>query len=35
MKETQQNAELNTKAEAADSEKPNPGRTERLIAGKT
>ena len=35
MKETQQNAELNTKAEAADSEKPNPGRTARLIAGKT
>lgn len=35
MKETQQNAELNTKAEAADSEKPNLGRTERLIAGKT
>lgn len=35
MKETQQNAELITKAEAADSEKPNPGRTERLIAGKT
>ena len=35
MKETQQNAELNAKAEAADSEKPNPGRTARLIAGKT
>lgn len=35
MKETQQNTELNTKAEAADSEKPNPERSERLIAGKT
>lgn len=35
MKETQQNAELNTKAEAADSEKANPERTEQLIAGKT
>lgn len=35
MKETQQNEQLNSKAEAADSEKANPERTERLIAGKT
>lgn len=35
MKDTQQNYELNTKTEAADSEKTNPERSERLIAGKT
>ena len=35
MKETKQNAQLNTKAEASETEKSNPERTERLIAGKT
>ena len=35
MKEMQQNAQLNTEAEAVVSEKSNPQRTERLIAGKT
>lgn len=35
MKETQQNADLSKKAEATGSEKSNPERSERLIAGKS